>query len=213
MEQILGASSEDVLAVPVPGGRSLDSMQRQAIDLSDAIKGWGSDLDPERRPGVPRDPAPDLGAEALYPSMDAQLPTVQIHKSTEHGRLTPVFGSSCPPRGLSGVMRDRAYHYSEGRLARWMLLLLADRVDMVEHLAEDLVRLRPPNLFDEMGLRTEWRHNRGRFVSRIVLTTALATTVAVLLRRRAGARKPVGATSAARGPARRPRQPQRARRA
>ncbi|MCC2656894.1 MAG: hypothetical protein K0Q76_2002 [Panacagrimonas sp.] len=211
MDQKLGASSEDLLVAPVPGGKSLDSMQRQVIDLSHAINGWGSDLDPERRPGVPRDAAPALGAEALYPSMDAQLPTVKIHKSTEHGRLTPVFGSTCPPRGLSGLMRDRAYHYSEGRLARWMLLLLADRVDMVEHLAEDLVRLRPPNLVDEMGLRTEWRHNRGPFVSRIVLATAIATVAVALLRRRGTAR--TAAPSGAARSGRRSGKPLRARRA
>ena len=88
MEQILGSSSSDVLAAPVPGGRSLTTDERRNIDLSDRIKGWGSDLDPRVRPGVPRDKAPELGSETLYPPIEAQVPRVKIHKSTEHGQLT-----------------------------------------------------------------------------------------------------------------------------
>ncbi|MET8352074.1 MULTISPECIES: BBE domain-containing protein [unclassified Micromonospora] len=41
--------------------------------------------------------------------------------------LTPVFGTSCPPKGLSGVIRRySSRRYSEGRAAHWLLLLAAD---------------------------------------------------------------------------------------
>lgn len=189
MEQKLGAASDDRLAVPVQGGIALTSNERQIVDLSHVIPGWGSDLEPHRRPGVPRDAAPDLGSECLYPPMEAQHPQVRIHKSTEHGRLTPVFGTSCPPRGLSGRIRDHAYTYSEGRLARWMLLMLADRVDVVEDVGRDLVRLRPPNLFAEMGLRTELQHNRSRFLAG-AMAGAVALGVANLVFQRRRVAKP-----------------------
>lgn len=174
MEQTLGSSSDDRLKRPVPGGVALNADERRTVDLSARIAGWGSDLDPARRPGVPRDGAPELGVEALYPPITRQATPHRIHKSTEHGKLTPVFGTSCPPRGLSGWLRDRAYRLSEGRVSRWVALLFADRVDMVEGVASDLVRLKPPNLVREMGLRSEWRYNRQR-----VLTVAAAATVSL----------------------------------
>jgi hypothetical protein len=74
---------------------------------------------------VPRDKAPQLGVEKLYPPIEPQVPHVKIHKSTEHGKLTPVFGTSCPPSGISGRIRDYAYTFSEGRLARWLMLMFA----------------------------------------------------------------------------------------
>jgi len=165
MEQVLGSSSEDTLPVPVQGGRGLTTQDRQSIDLSDRIAGWGSDLDPAMRPGVPRDKAPEIGNEFLYPdSIPQQEATVRIHKSTEHARLTPVFGTSCPPKGLSGVIRDFAYRFSEGQLPHWQTLLLADRVDVVEDVLGDLARLRVPNLVKELGLGAQWRYNRAGFV-------------------------------------------------
>ncbi len=93
---------------------------------------------------------------------------VGSHKSTEHARLPPVFGTSCPPVGLRGKLRDVAYRYSEGRFARWLTLMLADRVDVVEDLFKDLLHLQVPNLPREMGLR--WRYNRAAFVRKATTT-------------------------------------------
>lgn len=174
MEQWLGSSSDDLLPVPIQGGRSPTTAERNDVDLSSTIKGWGSDLDRARRPGVPRDKAPEIGVEFLYPALTQQQPSVRIHKSTEHARLTPVFGTSCPPAGVSGKMRDAAYRYSEGRLERWLMLLAADRVNVVEDVVNELAHLRVPNVFDEMGLRSEWKHNRSG-----VITTAAVALIAV----------------------------------
>ncbi|MBV9891049.1 MAG: hypothetical protein JO090_09210 [Rhizobacter sp.] len=113
---------------------------------------------------MPRDKAPDLGAESLYPPFEQQAPRIKIHKSTEHGRLTPVFGTSCPPSGLSGVIRDFAYRFSEGQLPHWQALMLADRVNVVEDVLGDLARLRVPNLVKELGLAAQWRYNRAGFL-------------------------------------------------
>src|SRR4051812_30031263 len=115
MDQILGRSSQDKLKVPNHGGPSLTTQKRRAINLASKINGWGSDLDFKVRPGIPRDQAPDLGVEDLYINVEQQKPHFKIFKSTEHGRLTPVFGTSCPPRGLSGLIRDFAFNFSEGR--------------------------------------------------------------------------------------------------
>lgn len=172
MNQTLGSSSHDVLERPVAGGRSLTTEERRRIDLSSRIKGWGADLSPDRRPGVPRDKAPEIGIEHLYPPIPPQRARVRIHKSTEHGRMPPVFGSSCPPRGLSGRLRDLGYNYSEGRLARWMTLLVADRIDVLEGILADLARGRVPNIPKEMGIGAELKHNRARFLAKTGLLAA-----------------------------------------
>lgn len=169
MEQVLGKSSDDVLATPRRGGRSLTTAERSTIDLSSKIAGWGSDLDPAVRPGVPMDKAPDVGIETLYPDFEQQIPRHRVHKSTEHAKLTPVFGNVCPPRGLSGKIRDFAYNFSEGRLSHWILLMTADRVDVVEEILIDLSRFQIPNIPKEMGLRSALKYNRNGLVEKVAV--------------------------------------------
>jgi hypothetical protein len=70
---------------------------------------------------------------------------------------------------VSGWLRDVAYRYSEGRMARWLTLMAADRVDVVEGVVSDVVRLRGPNIVREMGLRSEWKHNRAGFIGKTAL--------------------------------------------
>ena len=184
MDQVLGSSSTDVLREPVHGGRSLTTQQRRTIDLSGTIAGWGSDLDPARRPGVPRDKAPELGVESLYPPFEQQVARVKIHKSNEHGKLTPVFGTSCPPQGLSGAIRDFAYRFSEGQLPHWLTLLLADRVNVVEDVVGDLAQLRVPNLVKELGLAAQWRYNRAGFVKGVAIAGLCAVALVAYTRSR-----------------------------
>jgi len=184
MDQRVRSSSEDILAEPIPGGYSLSTEQRRSVDLAGRIKGWGSDLDPATRPGVPRDKAPEIGVESLYPPIEQQVARVKIHKSNEHGKLTPVFGTSCPPKGLSGKMRDAAYKYSEGKLAHWLMLMAADRVDVVEDVASDLARMQVPNLVKEMGLKSEWEYNRHGFITKVAVSTIAVAALMVLMRGR-----------------------------
>ena len=128
------------------------------------------------------DKAPDIGVEQLYPVLEQQVPRGKVHKSTEHGKLTPVFGNACPPRGLSGLIRDFAYHFSEGRLLRWILLIAADRVDMVEELIIDLAHLRVPNIPAEMGLAAELKYNR-KGLARMAAIAALGAAAFFMVSR------------------------------
>ena len=129
------------------------------------IPGWGADLDPKDRPSVPRERFdPDLnGAHWDFP--ERQPEKWPRERSVEHKFLTPVFGTSCPPRGLSGVVRRYAYRYSEGRAAHWLLLIGADRVDAFEHHVKSFATLRPDNPITETGIRSELSHHpiRSRF--------------------------------------------------
>ena len=81
-------------------------------------------------------------------------------RSVEHAFLTPVFGTSSPPRGLSGVIRKYAYRrFSEGRAAHWLLLIGADRVDAIESHLASFATLRPDNPITQTGIKSELTHN------------------------------------------------------
>lgn len=81
-------------------------------------------------------------------------------RSMEHKFLTPVFGTVTPPRGVSGALRRLAYRkYSEGRAAHWLILVVADRVDALEHHLKSLLTLRPDNPITETGISSEFSHH------------------------------------------------------
>ena len=166
------------------------TQDRESLDLSNQIIGWGADLEGENRPGVPRDKAPNVGIESLYIDTEQQIPHHRIHKSTEHRQLTPVFGSTCPPRGLSGLMRDVAFKYSEGQWAHWLTLMAADRVDMVEHIFTDLAKGQLPNFWKEMGLSAELKYNRKNFERKVAIAgVGLLALTGIFIAAKAAKRK------------------------
>jgi hypothetical protein len=129
-------------------------------ELRARIPGWGVDLDPKDRPSVPREQFdPGLnGARWDFP--DRQPEKWPRERSIEHKFLTPAFGTSCPPKGLSGAIRKFSYRkYSEGRAAHWLLLLAADRVDAVESHLRSFVSFRPDNPITQTGVLSEFSHH------------------------------------------------------
>lgn len=124
-------------------------------EVRQRIPGWGVDLNPQDRPAVPKeDFDPNLsGAHWHFP--ERQVEKWPRERSPEHMMLTPVFGTACPPRGLSGIMRRKAYEYSEGRLSHWLILMAADRVDVVEGAIESALRGHPDNPITETGILGE----------------------------------------------------------
>lgn len=95
-------------------------------------EGWGIDEAPERRPGVPMEaePHPAEGAHGELPAR--QHPRVTVLRRRGLAELTPVFGTAQPPRGLSGLIRRVAYRIPEHRARHWLMLMAADRVDVLE---------------------------------------------------------------------------------
>ncbi|MDT0262659.1 hypothetical protein [Jatrophihabitans lederbergiae] len=135
-------------------------------ELRARIPGWGVDLDPKDRPSNPREKFdPDLnGAHWDFP--ERQPEKWPRERSIEHAFLTPVFGTSCPPKGLSGIMRKYAYRrFSEARAAHWLILIAADRVDSVESNLRSYLTLHPDNPITETGILSEYsRHGiKSRF--------------------------------------------------
>jgi len=98
------------------------------------IVGAGIDSKREARPGVPKErqpPAPVGNAHWTEP--ERQPDPGNVLKRADLDELTPVFGTSVPPRGISGAMRRAAYRIPEYQTSHWFVLLLADRVDAIEH--------------------------------------------------------------------------------
>jgi hypothetical protein len=127
-------------------------------DLRARIPGWGADLDPHDRPSVPQEQFDPGASGAHWDFPDRQPERWPRERSVEHAFLTPVFGTSCPPKGLSGAIRRYAYaRYSEGRAAHWLLLVAADRVDVVESRVGALASGHPDNLLTETGVLSEFR--------------------------------------------------------
>lgn len=142
--------------VPAPG----HSMKNLPDDYRQ-INGWGADLDPANRPAVPR----ELPSDVMTARGDVkhwQTPRTKIHMSNEHPGITPVFGESCPPHGLSGFLRDYAYQYGEGANRHWMTLIMADRVDMVETMIQDALRGRPDHIVREKGWSALLKYDREK---------------------------------------------------
>lgn len=110
------------------------------IDTSHII-GHGADADPARRPGIPRETAPRI-AEGAVSSPPRQQADVMILQDRADDSMPPVFGTAQPPSGLSGAMRKAAYAYPAHWTRHWMLLLVADRVNVWEHRIGKLASVR-----------------------------------------------------------------------
>ena len=124
------------------------------------IPGWGVDLDPADRPAVPRERFDPSASGAHWEFPDRQEEKWPRERSVEHKFLTPVFGTSCPPKGASGAVRKFAYRrFSEGRAAHWLLLIAADRVDAWESHLRSFASLRPDNPITQTGVRSEITHH------------------------------------------------------
>jgi hypothetical protein len=134
------------------------AMATPAEELRARIPGWGVDLDPRDRPAVPRERLDSMrGANGDLPEL--QVERWPRERSIEHAHLTPVFGTSTPPRGLSGVMRRFAYRYSEARASHWLILVAADRVDSVESSLQSMFTRHPDNPITETGVLSEFSHH------------------------------------------------------
>lgn len=153
------------------------------------VKGLGVDADPRNDPTYPM--KKHLIGPQRKPTWDRpalQTPGVEILRSTERPTLSATFGESVPPAGLSGWIRRMAYRYSENKFRHWLPLLVADRVNVWEGLAEDLAKGKLPNMFRERGMRAAWKYDRPAVLRKIAvagLITGACVTYWLVARGRA----------------------------
>ncbi|MBD0277242.1 MAG: hypothetical protein ICV51_04845 [Flavisolibacter sp.] len=156
-----------------------------ANEPKDHIPGWGMDADPENDPTYPMKHWTGADHERIHYERAPQQPiNMEVFHSIERPTVTRVFGTSTPPAGLSGAIRRHAFKYSEATAAHWMTLILADRVDVIQGIINDLKHGIIPNLFAELGWRAEWQHNRKKFIGRIATKVLTIAVIAALLTRK-----------------------------
>lgn len=164
--------------------------RRNMENLVKDIPGWGMDADPENDPTYPMKRYNGADHDRLNYERAPQQPVdIEVFHSIERPGITRVFGTSTPPSGLSGAVRRFAYKYSEATLAHWMVLILADRINVIEGIKNDLLQGIIPNFWVERGWRAEWRHNRPAFIRRAATNVLIVTAVVLLIMGRKRSRK------------------------
>lgn len=149
------------------------------------IKGWGIDANPDNDPTYPMRHRLDEGESRDSWQRPTQQPIdVEVLHSNERPNLSAVYGTSVPPKGLSGALRRFAFRFSENTFTHWLALLFADRVNMVEGVVEDVAHGQLPNLIAESGLKAQWKHNPKAVVTKVAIGAGLLAVTAVLLSRR-----------------------------
>ena len=155
----------------------------RSIDPS-TVKGWAVDADPENDPTYPikdRNNGEHKGYSWDRP--EQQDVDVEVLHSNERPNVSAAFGDTLPPSGLSGMIRRKAFNYSEDAYSHWLPLIVADRIDMVGGIVQDIARGHIPNIFSEMGLKAEWKYNRKSLVTKVAIGAVLGGLAIAYLRR------------------------------
>lgn len=158
-------------------------MSNQLVDPA-AVPGWGVDADTGNNPTYPMRHIEDQTRGLTWQRPALQQPDVEILRSIEHNRLPAVVGTSTPPKGLSGMIRRYAFRRSESDWWHWLLLMGADRVNVVEGMVEDIAHGTLPNIPAEMGIRAEWQHNKQGLAKKVGVAAVVSLGAYLLLRRR-----------------------------
>jgi len=165
-------------------------LDRKIADSNKNIIGWGIDADPDNNPTYPMKHYTGADHDRLnYERAPQQSQTIEVLHSNERPGLTRVFGTSTPPSGLSGMLRRYAFRFSEGSSGHWLTLLLADRINVVEGIIDDLAHGHVPNIFAERGWKAEWKYNRAGAVKTIAVGVAVTSALVIFLAARNRSKK------------------------
>ncbi|WP_205504056.1 hypothetical protein [Rufibacter psychrotolerans] len=153
-------------------------MENTARDYSH-IPGWGIDADPKNDPTYPMKHRTDEEQRGYTWQRPTQQPvTVEVFHSIERPGVSAVFGTSVPPSGLSGKIRRLAFKKSENDYGHWLPLILADRINVVEGIIDDIKNGKFPNIWAEKGMPAEWKHNRSGLMQTAAIGVFLVAAVA-----------------------------------
>ena len=180
---------QDVLENKIDELQDRKIADRNMVDRTKDIPGWGMDEDPENDPTYPMKHWNGADHERFnYEKAPQQPIDMEILHSVERPNVTRVFGTSTPPSGLSGAVRRYAYKYSEATATHWMTLILADRINVIEGKINDFKNGTLPNPWIERGWGAEWKHNRTAFITKAATTALLITAGIMLMKRKAKSR-------------------------
>lgn len=149
------------------------------------IKGWGVDANPKNDPTYPMKHRTNEEHEGYNWERPAQQSeNIEVLHSNERPNVTAVFGTSVPPSGLSGMIRRFAFKYGEGSYGHWLPLILADRVNVVEGVIDDLLQGHIPNIFAEKGMKAQWKYNQKAVLQKAAFGALVATVTVIWLSRK-----------------------------
>jgi len=145
------------------------------------INGWGIDADQKNEPTYPiKNYTGDDHKRMNWDRPALQQPTVEVLHSNERPSYSAVIGETLPPSGLSGKLRRYAFQFSESGYGHWLPLLLADRINELEGIADDLCNGKIPNIIAERGWNAEWKYNRLGMMKKIAVGAVTVGVLAVL---------------------------------
>ena len=146
------------------------------------IPGWNMDADPENEPTYPiKKWTGDDHKRSNWERPPQQPINVEVLHSNERPNVSAVFGTPLPPSGLSGVIRRKAFKFSESEYGHWLNLLFADRINVVEGIIDDIRHGHFPNIFAERGMKADWKYNRKEVIRNIVIATVVTTALITFL--------------------------------
>jgi hypothetical protein len=146
------------------------------------IPGWNMDADPKNEPTYPiKKWTGDDHKRSNWERPPQQPIDIEVLHSNERPNVSAVFGATLPPSGLSGVIRRKAFKFSESEYGHWLNLLLADRVNVVEGIIDDIIHGHIPNIFAERGMKADWKYNRKEVIRNIVIATVITTGLITFL--------------------------------
>lgn len=158
---------------------------KNSVENYKEIKGWGIDADPLNEPTYPMKNKEAEGNAALWERPIQQQPSVEILHSNERPNLSAVFGETIPPQGLSGALRRYAFKYSESRYRHWLPLLLADRINEIEGVVQDIKDGKFPNLVAERGWKARWQFGKKKILKDAAIGIGIGLAAYVLLKSKA----------------------------
>jgi hypothetical protein len=159
-------------------------MENRNFDYKN-IPGWNMDADPENEPTYPiKKWTGDDHKRSNWERPPQQPVNIEVLHSNERPNISAVFGTPLPPSGLSGVIRRKAFKFSESEYGHWLNLLLADRINMFEGIIDDIKHGFFPNIFAERGMKADWKYNRKELVRNAVIAAAVTTILIAFLKRK-----------------------------
>jgi len=154
------------------------------------VKGWGIDADDRNEPTYPmKNYTGDDHQRLGYERPDLQITDGTELHSNERPSMSAVFGTTVPPSGLSGALRRYAFRYSEGHYLHWLLLIFADRINVLEGIGRDITTGHLPNIYAEKGSGLRWKYEPREMTKKLVITVAIGITLFTLLRKKRKSRR------------------------
>ena len=164
-------------------------MENQHRGFSNII-GWGVDANPQNDPTYPMKKWNGDDHNGIsWERPPLQQVDVELLRSIERPSNSAVFGTSNPPSGLSGAIRRYAFRYSESSYGHWLPLVLADRINVIEGIVDDLKQGHIPNIIAERGWTAEWKYNRQGLIKKLAIAAAVTAVIVLVSKGNAKARR------------------------